>query len=97
MSGASTQALVLDFGGVISRTLFETHDLSEAALGLPPGTLTWRGPFAPETDALWQAMQADHITEREYWMARTQSVGRLVVACQRAGIFKVGFITEPSN
>ena len=57
MSGASTQALVLDFGGVISRTLFETHDLSEAALGLPPGTLTWRGPFAPETDVLWQAMQ----------------------------------------
>ncbi len=78
MSAASTKALVLDFGGVISRTLFETHDLSEAALGLPPGTLTWRGPFAPETDALWQAMQADHITEREYWIARTQSVGRLV-------------------
>ena len=23
------------------------------------------------------------------------SVGRVVVACQRAGIFKVGFITEP--
>jgi biopolymer transport protein ExbD len=22
-------------------------------------------------------------------------VGRVVVACQRAGIFKVGFITEP--
>ena len=78
MSTSSDKALVLDFGGVISRTLFETHDLTEAALGLPPGTLTWRGPFAPETDALWQAMQADHITEREYWMARTQSVGRLV-------------------
>ena len=72
------KALILDFGGVISRTLFETHALSEAALGLPVGTLTWQGPFAPETDALWQAMQADHITEREYWMARTQSVGRLV-------------------
>lgn len=78
MSGPSSKALVLDFGGVISRTLFETHDLSEAALGLPPGTLTWRGPFDPETDALWQAMQADHITEREYWMARTRSVGKLV-------------------
>jgi len=78
MSGPSSKALVLDFGGVISRTLFETHDLSEAALGLPPGTLTWRGPFDPATDALWQAMQADHITEREYWMARTQSVGRLL-------------------
>jgi putative hydrolase of the HAD superfamily len=78
MNAPSSKALVLDFGGVISRTLFETHDLSEAALGLPPGTLTWRGPFDPENDALWQAMQADHITEREYWMARTQSVGRLV-------------------
>jgi putative hydrolase of the HAD superfamily len=78
MSAPSSKALVLDFGGVISRTLFETHDLSEAALGLPPGTLTWRGPFAPETDVLWQAMQADHITEREYWMARTRSVGELV-------------------
>jgi len=27
--------------------------------------------------------------------ARYESVGRLVVACQRAGISKVGFITEP--
>jgi biopolymer transport protein ExbD len=26
---------------------------------------------------------------------RYESVGRLVVACQRAGIMKVGFITEP--
>jgi putative hydrolase of the HAD superfamily len=78
MSASTAKALVLDFGGVISRTLFETHDLSEAALGLPPGTLTWRGPFDPESDALWQAMQADQITEREYWMARTQSVGRLL-------------------
>lgn len=78
MSAASSKALVLDFGGVISRTLFETHDLSEAALGLPPGTLTWRGPFAPETDPLWQAMQADQITEREYWLSRSRSVGELV-------------------
>jgi putative hydrolase of the HAD superfamily len=49
------KALILDFGGVISRTLFETHALSEAALGLAAGTLTWQGPFAPEADALWQA------------------------------------------
>jgi hypothetical protein len=46
---AHNQRLVLDFGGVISRTLFETHDLTERALGLPPGTLTWRGPFDPDT------------------------------------------------
>ena len=72
------KALILDFGGVISRTLFETHALSEAALGLPSGTLTWQGPFAPETDALWQAMQADEISERDYWLQRTREVGRLL-------------------
>jgi putative hydrolase of the HAD superfamily len=78
MKQPSTQALVLDFGGVISRTLFETHALSEAALGLPPGTLTWQGPFDPAGDPLWRDMQADKISERDYWMTRTREVGRLV-------------------
>ena len=73
-----TQALVLDFGGVISRTLFETHALTESALGLPPGTLTWRGPFDEGSDPLWQRMQADEISERDYWLVRTREVGRLV-------------------
>jgi len=73
-----TRALVLDFGGVISRTLFETHALSEQALGLPPGTLTWRGPFDPEHDALWRDMQADRLSERDYWLTRTREVGRLL-------------------
>lgn len=72
------RALVLDFGGVISRTLFETHALTESALGLPAGTLRWQGPFAVEEDALWQSMQADRITERDYWMTRTREVGQLV-------------------
>ena len=74
----TAQALVLDFGGVISRMLFETHPLTEQALGLAPGTLTWRGPFDPASDPLWQAMQADKLSERDYWMARTREVGRLV-------------------
>jgi putative hydrolase of the HAD superfamily len=74
----SKKALILDFGGVISRTLFETHDLTEQALGLPPGTLTWRGPFAPESDPLWREMQARKISERDYWLTRTQEVGALV-------------------
>jgi putative hydrolase of the HAD superfamily len=74
----TAKALVLDFGGVISRMLFETHDLSEQALGLPPGTLTWKGPFDPSTDPLWQDMQADKLSERDYWMTRTREVGRLV-------------------
>ena len=73
-----SKALVLDFGGVVTRTLFETHDLSEKALGLPPGTLTWRGPFDPDSDPLWQSMQADEISERDYWRIRTQEVAALV-------------------
>jgi putative hydrolase of the HAD superfamily len=72
------RALILDFGGVVSRTLFETHALSEAALGLPAGTLTWQGPFNPDSDALWRDMQADRISERDYWLARTREVGRLL-------------------
>lgn len=72
------KALVLDFGGVISKTMFETHDLSEFALGLRPGTLTWMGPFAPETDRLWKDMQLGKLTEREYWITRAQETGRLV-------------------
>ena len=74
----NTRALILDFGGVISRTLFETHDLSEKALGLPNGSLTWQGPFAPEADPLWRAMQANEISERDYWKSRTAEVAKLV-------------------
>lgn len=72
------QALVLDFGGVVTRTLFETHAQTEAALGLAPGTLRWRGPFDPSGDPLWRAMQAGEISERDYWRTRTREVGRLV-------------------
>ena len=32
------RALILDFGGVITRTLFETHPQTEKALGLSLGT-----------------------------------------------------------
>ncbi|MEH7829920.1 HAD-IA family hydrolase [Gemmobacter denitrificans] len=78
MGEAVTRALVLDFGGVISKTLFETHALSEAALGLPPGTLQWRGPFDPAGDAPWRAMQAGEMTERDYWALRMRETGALL-------------------
>ncbi|MCK7615035.1 HAD family hydrolase [Roseibium sediminicola] len=71
------RALVLDFGGVVTRTLFETHDLTEQVLDLAPGTLTWRGPFDTATDPLWRAMQADEISERDYWRRRTAEVAGL--------------------
>jgi putative hydrolase of the HAD superfamily len=73
-----TRALVLDFGGVISKTLFETHALSEAALGLAPGTLGWRGPFDPDTDPHWRAMQVGAMSERDYWSLRMAETGALV-------------------
>ncbi len=78
MGETVTRALVLDFGGVISKTLFETHALSEAALGLAPGSLTWRGPFDPAGDAPWRAMQAGELTERDYWALRMRETGALV-------------------
>lgn len=78
MNSQKPQALVLDFGGVVTKTLFETHGLTEQALGLAPGTLTWRGPFDPASDPLWRAMQADEISERDYWTRRTREVGSLV-------------------
>ena len=79
MSDAHQLALVLDFGGVISRTMFETHDLTEKALGLAPRTLTWMGPFAAEgADPLWQSMQRGEISERDYWLLRTRETGALI-------------------
>jgi putative hydrolase of the HAD superfamily len=72
------KALLLDFGGVIVMTSFELHHLTERLLELPPGTLTWRGPFDPAGDPLWQAMQRDEISEREYWHTRAREIGQLV-------------------
>jgi putative hydrolase of the HAD superfamily len=75
---AHPKALVLDFGGVVTKTLFETHALTERALGLKAGALAWRGPFDPANDPLWLSMQADEISERDYWKTRTREVGALV-------------------
>jgi putative hydrolase of the HAD superfamily len=72
------KGLIFDFGGVMSKTLFETHCLTETALGLPPNTLQWRGPFDPESDLLWQRMQTDEISERDYWLTRSKEVGAML-------------------
>jgi putative hydrolase of the HAD superfamily len=74
----SSLAMIFDFGGVISRTIFETHPMTERALGLQAGSLTWQGPFAPDTDTLWTAMQAGELSERDYWATRTREVGAMV-------------------
>lgn len=73
-----SKALILDFGGVITRTLFETHTQTETMLGLPKGSLYWYGPFDSDSDPLWQDMIANKISERDYWLTRAQEVGGLL-------------------
>ncbi|MEZ4633177.1 MAG: HAD-IA family hydrolase [Deinococcales bacterium] len=72
------KALLFDFGSVLSYSLFERHALSEKRLGLAVGSLTWLGPFEPDKDDLWQAMQTQKIGERDYWAFRAKEVGELV-------------------
>ena len=67
--------LLLDFGSVISYSLFEKHRETEVSLGLPAGSLTWLGPLDPQSDALWQSMQRDELSERAYWAARAAELG----------------------
>jgi putative hydrolase of the HAD superfamily len=70
-------ALILDFGCVITKSVFELPREVGAAFDLGPGVFPWRGPIAPETDDLWRAMQRDELTEREYWARRAADIGRL--------------------
>jgi putative hydrolase of the HAD superfamily len=78
LNQAPPKALLLDFGSVMSVSVFERHRDTEAELGLAPGTLGWMGPIAPDTDPLWQAMQRDEITERDYWATRARELGECV-------------------
>jgi putative hydrolase of the HAD superfamily len=91
------KGVILDFGGVISRTLFETHELTEMALGLPKKSLNWLGPFDPNSDSLWQKMQSDQISERDYWQERTKEVATLVGAnwVQMSDFVKAARGSEP--
>ena len=73
---------MLDFGSVMTYSLFEKHRVTETILGLPAGSLTWLGPLDPRTDDLWQAMQRDEISERDYWAQRAAQLGR---ACGEEG------------
>ena len=56
----------------------------------------------PDTETLVARLKIESVKEPQPEVhirgdseVRYESVGRVVVACQRAGIFKVGFITEP--
>ncbi len=66
------------------------------------GDVYWGRERMPDAEALVNRLKLEAVKEpqpevhiRGDMDVRYESVGRLVVACQRAGIFKVGFITEP--
>ena len=66
------------------------------------GDVYWNTKRMPDIEKLVADLKKESIKEPQPEVhirgdedARYESVGRLVVACQRAGIAKVGFITEP--
>ncbi len=66
------------------------------------GEIYWGLERIPDIEALVARLKVESVKEpqpevhiRGDQEVRYESVGRVVVACQRAGIFKVGFITEP--
>jgi len=66
------------------------------------GEVHWGVERLPDIEALVARLKVEAVKEPQPEVlirgdqdVRYESVGRVVVACQRAGIFKVGFITEP--
>ena len=66
------------------------------------GEIFWGMQRIPDIEALVNRLKVESVKEPQPEVhirgdnaVRYASVGRVVVACQRAGIFKVGFITEP--
>jgi len=66
------------------------------------GEIFWNIERLPDIETLVNRLKIAAVKEpqpevhiRGDQEVRYEAVGRVVVACQRAGIFKVGFITEP--
>ena len=66
------------------------------------GDVYWNTRLMPDNAALVAALKVESVKEPQPEVhirgdenVRYESIGRLIVACQRAGIAKVGFITEP--
>ena len=66
------------------------------------GDVYWNTKLMPDNEALVKALKKESVKEPQPEVhirgdenVRYESVGRLIVACQRAGIAKVAFVTEP--
>jgi len=58
-------------------TPFELRAAGERSMSLPPGTLTWTGPFDPDADADWRVFQSGEMKETEYWRRRCEEFADL--------------------
>ena len=66
------------------------------------GDMFWNNDFVPNSEALFERLAevAVKVPQPEVLIrgdlaGRYESVGKVVFACQRAGIQKIGFVTEP--
>ena len=66
------------------------------------GDVYWNTKHMTDNEALVEALKKESVKDPQPEVhirgdenVRYESVGRLIVACQRAGIAKVAFITEP--
>jgi biopolymer transport protein ExbD len=66
------------------------------------GDVYWNTILVPDSDALVERLKKVSVLNPQPEVhirgddkARYESVGRVMVACQRAGILKISFVTEP--
>jgi len=66
------------------------------------GDVYWNTKLMPDNQALVEALKKESVKEPQPEVhirgdegVRYESIGKLIVACQRAGIAKVAFVTEP--
>ncbi|MBQ0961342.1 biopolymer transporter ExbD [Ideonella sp. 4Y11] len=66
------------------------------------GDVYWNTKLMPDNEALVEALKKESVKDPQPEVhirgdenVRYESVGKVIVACQRAGIAKVAFVTEP--
>ena len=69
--------LIIDFGGVITYSIFERCRDIEQLYRLPDGSLNWTGPFDPLGDELWQQYLSGQIPESKGSWSPAKTVCKL--------------------
>ena len=75
-AGRAFDAVLLDYGGVVSRSTFELLPALGDRHPQVRGLLRRRGRLGADHDELWDLMMAREISEQEYWSRRAAEFGR---------------------